>query len=93
MSQWPESNRRPTPYHGVALPAELHWLICFFYKELSGATSRIRTPTCQAPRSEPTRGLEPRTYALQKHCSTIELGRRRPRRAGLPSRRSGRLPD
>ena len=25
LSQCPESNRRPTPYHGVALPAELHW--------------------------------------------------------------------
>ena len=23
MSRWPELNRRPTPYHGVALPAEL----------------------------------------------------------------------
>jgi hypothetical protein len=25
LSQWPESNWRPTPYHGVALPTELHW--------------------------------------------------------------------
>ena len=25
LSQWPDLNRRPTPYHGVALPAELHW--------------------------------------------------------------------
>ena len=24
LSRWPELNRRPTPYHGVALPAELH---------------------------------------------------------------------
>jgi hypothetical protein len=24
VSRWPELNRRPTPYHGVALPAELH---------------------------------------------------------------------
>ena len=23
VSHWPESNRRPTPYHGVALPSEL----------------------------------------------------------------------
>jgi hypothetical protein len=23
LSRWPELNRRPTPYHGVALPAEL----------------------------------------------------------------------
>lgn len=27
VSQWPELNRRPTPYHGVALPTELHRLI------------------------------------------------------------------
>lgn|SRR3989339_201463 len=25
MSQWPESNRRPTRYECVALPTELHW--------------------------------------------------------------------
>ena len=25
--------------------------------------------------SEPTLGLEPRTYALRKHCSTAELSR------------------
>ena len=24
LSRWPDSNRRPTPYHGVALPTELH---------------------------------------------------------------------
>ncbi len=23
LSRWPDLNRRPTPYHGVALPAEL----------------------------------------------------------------------
>ena len=25
VSQRPDLNRRPTPYHGVALPAELRW--------------------------------------------------------------------
>ncbi|KKS83161.1 MAG: hypothetical protein UV57_C0023G0027 [Parcubacteria group bacterium GW2011_GWD2_43_10] len=30
-SRWPELNRRPTPYHGVALPAELHR-----HKEVAG---------------------------------------------------------
>ncbi len=24
-SQWPGLNRRPRPYHGRALPTELHW--------------------------------------------------------------------
>ncbi len=30
LSHWPESNWRPTPYHGVALPSELQrHLYCF----------------------------------------------------------------
>ena len=27
LSQWEESNLRPFPYEGIALPAELHWLV------------------------------------------------------------------
>src|SRR6185295_2983216 len=32
QSQWPESDWRPHPYHGCALPTELHWPIDFGFK-------------------------------------------------------------
>ena len=52
LSRWPDLNRRPTPYHGVALPTELQ--------------RQIKYP-------EPPLGFEPRTFTLQKCCSTTEL--------------------
>ena len=37
-SRWSELNRRPTPYHGVALPTELQRQVLY------GAEGGIRTP-------------------------------------------------
>ena len=30
LSQWADLNRRPLPYHGSALPTELHWRLSLF---------------------------------------------------------------
>ncbi len=39
-SRWSESNRRPTPYHGVALPTELHRRFSL----------KLRNALCSSPR-------------------------------------------
>lgn len=57
MSRWSESNRRPTPYHGVALPTELHRLarhqpLYFVFPFLKTAPRR---PLSWSQRSESNR--------------------------------------
>ena len=67
LSRCADLNRGPTPYHGVALPTELHrhlYLIDVLHikRKCIGIQLYILF--------EPPRGLEPRTFALQKRCST-----------------------
>ena len=55
QSQWPGSNWWPHPYHGCALPTELHWLLV-----RKSMTTDIERKT----------GLEPATLSLEGWCST-----------------------
>ena len=64
MSRWPDLNRRPTPYHGVALPTELHRRSLPLY--CKSFTQKVQTRRS----AEPPPGIEPGTFALQKRCST-----------------------
>ena len=43
-SQWPGLNRRPLPYHGSALPTELHWHV-FCSQDFSKNRKYIQTST------------------------------------------------
>ena len=67
--------------------------------ESSRATSQSRhkkTPQGVIPvafRRKPTRGFEPRTYALRKHCSTAELSRHRQIDVGWDSSDPSRFPQ
>ena len=48
MSQWPESNRRPTRYECVALPTELHWRITPLSKFSMLLSVRYSQAPCRA---------------------------------------------
>ena len=72
LSRWPDLNRRPTPYHGVALPLSYIGTLCPSTSSGHFAlqSGRGRTCTCE---EETSSDLQSDAFAAQPHAPTFKF--------------------
>ena len=92
-SQWSDLNRRPTPYHGVALPAELHWHILSAANASEARIGIVFQTTVKNIRPQFKISITSFPVQIQSHLSEVE---RRPsdslKPLGFKTSSLGKLP-